>query len=317
MRKRLSLRGRMVLTAVVAAGVALAVLLLLAGPSRDRRARDQAFASLNEILCEEAKKRPIVILFDDVQWCDESSVSALHYVLRVSPRQPFLLVAAARETEMRDNRALQQAVRSLRHDNLLRELRLEPLTQAELGALIERDFPGVDVAGLIEHCAGNPLLALELARAEAEGGSGESLAELVQERMSRLDAEAVESGDPVRTAANWYETDFPPTRVDRRLKGEEEILAFGSEALHCLHTPGHTPGSIVVWLDRNGKRILFGQDIHGPFMSAFRSNINDWRASMKKVLALEPDILCEGHFGIFEPKGEAAAYIQRYLRING
>ena len=46
MRKRLSLRGRMVLTAVVAAGVALAVLLLLAGPSLDRRARDQAFASL-------------------------------------------------------------------------------------------------------------------------------------------------------------------------------------------------------------------------------------------------------------------------------
>jgi two-component system phosphate regulon sensor histidine kinase PhoR len=45
-KKRLSLRGRMVLTAVVAAGVALAVLLLLAGPSLDRRARDQAFAGL-------------------------------------------------------------------------------------------------------------------------------------------------------------------------------------------------------------------------------------------------------------------------------
>ena len=42
MRKRLSLRGRMVLTAVVAAGVALAVLLFLAGPSLDRRARGVA-----------------------------------------------------------------------------------------------------------------------------------------------------------------------------------------------------------------------------------------------------------------------------------
>jgi two-component system phosphate regulon sensor histidine kinase PhoR len=44
--KRLSLRGRMVTTAVVAAGVALAVLLLLAGPPLDRRARDDAFAAL-------------------------------------------------------------------------------------------------------------------------------------------------------------------------------------------------------------------------------------------------------------------------------
>ena len=46
MRRRMSLRGRMVLTALLAAGVALAGLLLLAGPSLDRRARDQAFASL-------------------------------------------------------------------------------------------------------------------------------------------------------------------------------------------------------------------------------------------------------------------------------
>jgi hypothetical protein len=38
---------------------------------------------------------------------------------------------------------------------------------------------------------------------------------------------------------------------------------------------------------------------------------------MKKILALEPDILCEGHFGIFEPKEQAAAYIHRYLRMNG
>jgi glyoxylase-like metal-dependent hydrolase (beta-lactamase superfamily II) len=121
----------------------------------------------------------------------------------------------------------------------------------------------------------------------------------------------------VERACRAHQDDFPPTRADRRLKGEEEILAFGGEELHCLHTPGHTPGSIAVWLDRNGKRVLFGQDIHGPFMSAFRSNINDWRASMKKILALEPDILCEGHFGIFAPKEQAAAYIHRYLRMNG
>jgi two-component system, OmpR family, phosphate regulon sensor histidine kinase PhoR len=44
--RRLSLRGRMVMTAVVAAGVALAVLLLLAGPPLDRRAREDAFAAL-------------------------------------------------------------------------------------------------------------------------------------------------------------------------------------------------------------------------------------------------------------------------------
>jgi glyoxylase-like metal-dependent hydrolase (beta-lactamase superfamily II) len=129
-----------------------------------------------------------------------------------------------------------------------------------------------------------------------------------------LDADAVEAGDPVRTAANWYETTFPPTRIDRRIKGDHEILPFGKGALHCLHTPGHTPGSIAVYLDRDGERILFGQDIHGPFMSSFGSNIDHWKESMNRLLALRADILCEGHFGIFKPADRVEQYIRRYLR---
>jgi len=45
-RRRLSLRGRMVMTALVATAVVLGVMLLLAGPILERRARDDAFASL-------------------------------------------------------------------------------------------------------------------------------------------------------------------------------------------------------------------------------------------------------------------------------
>jgi glyoxylase-like metal-dependent hydrolase (beta-lactamase superfamily II) len=132
--------------------------------------------------------------------------------------------------------------------------------------------------------------------------------------MHELDADAVEEGDPIRTAANWYETTFPPTRIDRRLTGDHEILCFGEQELHCLHTPGHTPGSMSIYLDRGGKRVLFGQDIHGPFMSTFQSNIEDWKKSMEILIALQADILCEGHFGIFQPKDKVEQYIRKYLR---
>lgn len=131
--------------------------------------------------------------------------------------------------------------------------------------------------------------------------------------IHELDAKALETGDSVRTAANWYGTTFPPTKIDRKLKGAYETLKFGNEELHCLHTPGHTPGSIAVYLDRSGQRVLFGQDIHGPFNKAFGSDIEAWKKSMQALLALEADILCEGHFGIFQPKNKARAYIERYL----
>ncbi len=131
--------------------------------------------------------------------------------------------------------------------------------------------------------------------------------------IHELDAKALETGDSVRTAANWYGTTFPPTKIDRKLKGARETLKFGNEELHCLHTPGHTPGSIAVYLDRSGQRVLFGQDIHGPFHKAFGSDIEAWKKSMQTLLALEADILCEGHFGIFQPKNKASSYNERYL----
>jgi glyoxylase-like metal-dependent hydrolase (beta-lactamase superfamily II) len=131
--------------------------------------------------------------------------------------------------------------------------------------------------------------------------------------IHEMDAQAVESGDSIKTAANWYGTTFPPTAVDQKLQGEHDILTFDKEELHCLHTPGHTPGSISLYLNREGKRVLFGQDIHGPFHAAFGSDIEAWKKSMQNLLALDADILCEGHFGIFQPKERVRGYIERYL----
>jgi metallo-beta-lactamase class B len=127
------------------------------------------------------------------------------------------------------------------------------------------------------------------------------------------DAEAIETGDPALTAASFYGTRFPPTSVDIPLENDLATLLFGKQEIHCLHIPGHTPGSIAPYLDRNGKRILFGQDIHGPFMKSFGSDLGQWKTSMKKLLALKADILCEGHFGIFRSTEKVEAYIKNYL----
>ncbi len=128
-----------------------------------------------------------------------------------------------------------------------------------------------------------------------------------------LDAVAIETGDGRLTAARWYNASLPKTSVDRRLTEDGEIIACGNEKIVCVHTPGHTPGSISPYLDRNGLRILFGQDIHGPFSREFNSNINDWRSSMEKLLELKADILCEGHFGVYRPRERVERYIQGYL----
>ena len=131
----------------------------------------------------------------------------------------------------------------------------------------------------------------------------------------RLDAGPMEKGDPVMTAADWYQMSFPPTPVDYKLNEVREVLKFEKGEILCLHTPGHTPGSISIILDRDGKRVLFGQDIHGPFSGSFGSDLAAWRKSMGILLGLNADILCEGHFGIIQPETEIEKYIQNYLEM--
>jgi len=132
-----------------------------------------------------------------------------------------------------------------------------------------------------------------------------------------LDAPPVEKGDQILTAAEWYQTTFPPTQVDEKFNSSEEILEIGQQIIHCLHTPGHTPGSISIYLDRDGKRVLFAQDLHGPLLSEFGSNLEDYAHSTKTLLELNADILCEGHFGIFKTKKEVRNYILSYRRQYG
>jgi tetratricopeptide (TPR) repeat protein len=140
----------------------------------------------------------VVLIFDDIQWADESSTAALHYVVRMSTNQPFLAVLAAREGELRDNGPVQRALRELRHADLLEELKLGPLSEAALGQLIHERAPEADSDKISKECGGNPLLAVELARAEAEGGAGGSLSELVRERLARFD---VDGSDVLQWAA--------------------------------------------------------------------------------------------------------------------
>jgi hypothetical protein len=67
-------------------------------------------------------------------------------------------------------------------------------------------------------------------------------------------------------------------------------------------------------VEDDGKKVLFGQDIHGPFYNDFNSNIQDWHNSMKRLLAKKCDILCEGHFGIFYTNFEVEKYINNQLK---
>jgi len=127
-----------------------------------------------------------------------------------------------------------------------------------------------------------------------------------------LDRAGIEGENDSLTAASMYGVNYRPVKVDTILSGEQNQLRLGEMDFNLLHTPGHTPGSISVYTDTSEGRVLFGQDIHGPFSPSWGSDIREWRRSMRKLLDLEADFLCEGHAGIY--RGEKIReYIEGYL----
>ncbi|MFN3075532.1 MAG: MBL fold metallo-hydrolase [Alphaproteobacteria bacterium] len=129
-----------------------------------------------------------------------------------------------------------------------------------------------------------------------------------------LDAPYLEQGDPQVTAASWYGAAPSPCPVDRKLRNAEETISLGDGEITAIHVPGHSPGSVVYVTRSDDRTVLFGQDVHGPLHPTLLSNEADYRRSLQRLLAIEADILCEGHFGILDGKKSVAKFIRSYLR---
>lgn len=185
--------------------------------------RDRLFSGLSELVRDESEGRPVVLIFDDAQWCDESSAAALHYVVRTNRDRPLLGVLAARDGELQDNMPLQQALRGLRNADLLHELRLRPLTDASAARLIAAHAPDADAERLSRECGGNPLFAIELARAGNDGAGSGPLNQLVRERLARLD---VNGAEVLRWAALLGPRIDVPTLVRLTGVGPGEVAAI-------------------------------------------------------------------------------------------
>ena len=128
-----------------------------------------------------------------------------------------------------------------------------------------------------------------------------------------LDAPYLEAGDNAVTAADWYAASLDHCPVDRKLAGASEPIALGGRTITAIHIPGHSPGSVAYVTTSEGLSVVFAQDVHGPLHRSLLSNASDYRASLKRLIALEADILCEGHYGVITGKRAVEGFIRQFL----
>ncbi len=146
-------------------------------------------------------------------------------------------------------------------------------------------------------------------------GGAEELRELTgaQTIAHELDAVFLSEGNSTVTAASWYGETQPETTVDITISGKNGKFTVGDLEITAIHAPGHTPGSIVLLLSSDGKKVLFGQDVHGPLHPDLKSDRADYISSLKMLAALDADLLCEGHYGVISGRGKVRDFIKSFI----
>jgi predicted ATPase/DNA-binding SARP family transcriptional activator len=119
--------------------------------------------------------QPLLLLIDDLQWCDQETFEWLHFLLRFAPTAQLLVVGCAREEELPAHHPLRTLLLHLRNTMSVTEITLEPLDAAEtvkLGSQVaKRELDLDEGLHLFHETGGYPLFVVEMARADLERGA--------------------------------------------------------------------------------------------------------------------------------------------------
>jgi DNA-binding NarL/FixJ family response regulator len=129
-----------------------------------------------QLLARYAARRPLLVVLENLQWADASSLELLHFLARQAGEHRLLLVATYNDEGVDPGSPLATAVRSLRALGAVRELALTPLSAEATAELVQRAF-GADPGATREFSArlhawtrGNPYFIEETLKALAVAG---------------------------------------------------------------------------------------------------------------------------------------------------
>ncbi len=135
----------------------------LPDPEQEKR---RLFAALTRFFKEQASQQPVLLVIEDLHWCDDISLEFLLSLARSCVAQPLLLLITYRNDEIQPG--LQRFLAQLDRARLSQELQLVPLTRSDvdgmLGAMF--DLPEGEQASLLDLIypltEGNPFFVEEM-----------------------------------------------------------------------------------------------------------------------------------------------------------
>lgn len=144
--------------------------------------------------------QPLLLVIDDLQWCDQETLEWLRYLLRFDKTAPLMIVGTVRSEEIDPQHPVTRMLLDLRSTGAIFELRLNALDAAEsthlANHILRREMVFAEATQLYSDTEGNPLFVVEMARAglgkDIEGSEDPTVRlptrvrAVIQARLSRL-----------------------------------------------------------------------------------------------------------------------------------
>lgn len=148
-----------------------------------------------------AGDRPVLLVVDDLQWCDVDTIDLIGYLTSTRHDSPVLIAGTVRMDEVAHDHPLTRMLTSLWREGSVSQLDLEPLDTTAVvelvGSLTGSQIETERAEALRHETGGNPLFVVETARGWASRGSGPILTPLtstiratISSRLTGLSAAA-------------------------------------------------------------------------------------------------------------------------------
>jgi DNA-binding SARP family transcriptional activator/tetratricopeptide (TPR) repeat protein len=144
--------------------------------------------------------RPMLLVLDNMQWCDQETLAFITFFLSLAADTPVLVVGTRRDDAADDDPEMAAWTVRMRATGLLTELSLNPLDAAGTARLAEsisgRPPPAAEADLLHAATGGFPLYIVEAIRGRADAGGSPlpagDLAAMLRKRLEQASASALE-----------------------------------------------------------------------------------------------------------------------------
>jgi tetratricopeptide (TPR) repeat protein/KaiC/GvpD/RAD55 family RecA-like ATPase len=135
--------------------------------------QNRLFEAVSQFITNMAREAPLLVVLDDLQWTDPSSLLLLHYLARGVQKTSLLLLGAYRSTDVDAEHPLTPVLTELNRERLQQSVSLKRMSVDDISEMIKQTLEQDDISPefcrmIFEKTRGNPFFAEEVIKSLKE-----------------------------------------------------------------------------------------------------------------------------------------------------